>query len=63
MLRPQAGEHSCSGRAAAAVLGSDNIVGTVVLCCSSAGAALVCCEWITALERGVGCDVGAVGGL
>ena len=62
VLLLQAGKHSCSGcaAAAAAVLRSDYVIGTVVLCCNSAGTALVCYDWISALERGVGC---AVGGL
>ena len=64
MLLPQTGKHSCSGRAAAAaVLRSDDVVGTAVLCCNSASTALVCYDWVSVLERGVGCDVAAVGGL
>lgn len=60
MLLPQASKHRCSGCAvAAAVLCSDDVVGTAVLCCNSACAALVCYDWIGALERGIGCDVGA----
>ena len=64
MLLPQAGKHSRrSGAAAAAVLRSDYVVGTAVLCCYSTGAALMCYDWAGALERGTGCDVGAEGRL
>ena len=64
MRRPQAVKHSCSsGAAAPAVLRSDYVVGAADLRCCSAGAALMGYDWVGALERGTGCDVGAVGGL